>query len=76
MFIFYAPGKMGLCILVLQIILVGVFKSINLRQGYGSYNRQKLNQGFTKRYGVNRLVYFETFDSIVEAIHREKQLKK
>ena len=39
-------------------------------------HRQGLNQGFTKRYDVYHLVYFETFDSIVEAIHREKQLKK
>jgi len=33
-------------------------------------------EGFTKRYGVTRLVWFETHDSIVEAIRREKQLKK
>ncbi len=32
--------------------------------------------GFTKRYGVKRLVWFEFHDSIVTAIQREKSLKK
>ncbi|WP_420133068.1 GIY-YIG nuclease family protein [Rhodopseudomonas sp.] len=32
--------------------------------------------GFTKRYGVDRLVYFEVFDDIENAIRREKRLKK
>lgn len=31
--------------------------------------------GFTKEYGVKALVYFEVFDSIENAISREKQLK-
>jgi len=30
---------------------------------------------FSARYNVDRLVYFEEFDSIVDAIAREKQLK-
>jgi len=34
-----------------------------------------LVRGFTQKYGVCRLVYFETFESITVAIHREKQLK-
>lgn len=32
--------------------------------------------GFTRRYGVRRLVYVELCESIVDAIAREKQLKK
>lgn len=32
--------------------------------------------GFTKRYGVHRLVYFETTENIESAIRREKRLKK
>ena len=32
--------------------------------------------GFTQRYGVKRLVWFERHDSIVTAIRREKSLKK
>jgi putative endonuclease len=31
--------------------------------------------GFTLRYGINRLVYFESFSGPVEAIAREKQVK-
>ena len=30
---------------------------------------------FTSRYNLSKLVYYETFHSIEEAIHREKQLK-
>lgn len=32
--------------------------------------------GFTSRYNVNLLVYFESFQYIEDAIKREKQLKK
>jgi putative endonuclease len=32
--------------------------------------------GFTKRYGVKLLVYYETFDNIDGAILRETRLKK
>lgn len=31
--------------------------------------------GFTKRYNLNKLLYFETFQWVEEAIAREKQLK-
>lgn len=33
-------------------------------------------QGFTKRYDVHRLVYYELHTDMMEAIRREKQLKK
>jgi putative endonuclease len=32
-------------------------------------------RGFTQRYGVHRLVYYEEHDKIGDAIEREKQLK-
>ena len=38
-------------------------------------HKNKLADGFTKRYNVNKLVYFEVFNSIESAINREKQLK-
>lgn len=38
-------------------------------------HREKLLEGFTKRYNINKLVYYETFDSINDAIAREKQIK-
>ncbi len=39
-------------------------------------HKEKQVKGFTSDYGVDRLVYFEVFDSIDEAITREKRLKK
>ena len=33
-------------------------------------------EGFTSRYGVSTLVYFEQHDRLADAIAREKQLKK
>ena len=39
-------------------------------------HRDGVLEGFTKRYGVTRLVWYEPHDSIIEAIRREKQLKK
>ena len=37
---------------------------------------QKTNEGFTSKYDVGLLVYFETFQYVNDAIKREKQLKK
>ena len=34
------------------------------------------NDGFTSQYGVNKLVYFETFSNAEDAIKREKQVKR
>jgi putative endonuclease len=39
-------------------------------------HREGLVPGFTKKYGVKLLVYYETFDNIDAAIHRETRLKK
>ena len=39
-------------------------------------HREGLADGFTKKYKVKRLVWFETHGDIIEAITREKQLKK
>ena len=47
----------------------------NLEQRMEQY-RAGLVAGFTRKYVVNRLVYFEGFDRIEDAIGREKQLKK
>jgi len=38
-------------------------------------HREKLIDGFTKRYNVTKLVYYEVFDAIEGAILREKQIK-
>ncbi|HEU4548720.1 MAG TPA: GIY-YIG nuclease family protein [Rhizomicrobium sp.] len=39
-------------------------------------HREGLVPGFTKKYGVKRLVYFEAFATAADAIHREKRIKK
>jgi putative endonuclease len=38
-------------------------------------HRQKMVEGFTSRYNVLRLVYWEHYDDIRGAIGREKQIK-
>ena len=38
-------------------------------------HKNKLIDGFTKRYNVTRLVYFETTDDVTVAIAREKKIK-
>ncbi len=39
-------------------------------------HKNDLVDGFTKRYGVHRLVYYELHQDMVSAITREKQMKK
>jgi putative endonuclease len=39
-------------------------------------HREGVVQGFTDRYGLKRLVYVEGHDSIIEAIRREKAIKR
>ena len=39
-------------------------------------HKLKIAESFTKRHEVTRLVYFEVFDQIEQAIRREKRLKK
>ena len=39
-------------------------------------HREGLVDGFTKRYRLKRLVYYEVFDTAFDAIDREKRLKK
>lgn len=38
-------------------------------------HKQDLTEGFTKKYRVHTLVYFEQHDTMIQAITREKQLK-
>ncbi len=44
----------------------------------GRVNQHKKGQidGFTKKYNCNKLVYYEEFDDIEQAILREKQIKR
>jgi putative endonuclease len=39
-------------------------------------HRNDVVDGFTKRYGIHRLVYYELHADMESAIRREKQMKK
>jgi len=39
-------------------------------------HKNKFTDGFTNKYGLDRLVYFETHQFVDDAIKREKNLKK
>ena len=53
-------------------IYVGVANDL-VRRAYE--HRNGLVQGFTRRYGVKQLVYFEQYDDPATAIQREKNIK-
>ncbi|NWF88537.1 MAG: GIY-YIG nuclease family protein [Ignavibacteriaceae bacterium] len=38
-------------------------------------HKEKLIEGFTSKYNINRLVYYEVFNDMISAIAREKQIK-
>jgi putative endonuclease len=44
--------------------------------GRVSLHKQGLIEGFTRKYGVHRLVYGEFHDTMDQAIAREKRLKR
>ena len=55
-----------------RVLYTGVTNNL-LRRIYE--HKEKLNEGFTKRYNVNKLVYYEIFTDPLSAITREKQIK-
>ncbi|HZO44875.1 MAG TPA: GIY-YIG nuclease family protein [Xanthobacteraceae bacterium] len=61
-----ASGKHGT-------LYIGVTRDL-VRRVYE--HRNDLIRGFTSRYGVHRLVWFEAYDDPTSAITREKELKK
>ena len=38
-------------------------------------HKEKMTKGFTKKYNIKKLVYYEAFDIVYHAIAREKQIK-
>ena len=55
-----------------KVLYIGVTNDL-VRRIYEHKN--KIVEGFTAKYAVNKLVYFETITDIQSAIAREKQLK-
>jgi putative endonuclease len=54
-------------------LYVGVTNSLERRM---AEHKAREVPGFTKTYGVDRLVWFRGFGEVTEAIHFEKQLKR
>ena len=54
-------------------LYVGVTSDLAQRVGQ---HKSGLVEGFTRRYTVHTLVWYEKHDSIETAIHREKDIKK
>ena len=56
-----------------KVLYIGVTNNLQ-RRVYEHKN--KLVEGFTQKYNVNKLVYYEIYSEVYLAITREKQLKK
>lgn len=54
------------------VLYVGITNNLEARV---YQHKNKLLDGFTKRYNVNLLVYFEVTTDVTAAIAREKQIK-
>ena len=55
-----------------KVLYTGVTSNLGKRT---HEHKEKLVSGFTKRYNLTKLVYYEIFDDIGSAISREKQIK-
>ncbi len=55
------------------VLYVGVTSALHHRI---AVHKQDLLEGFTKKYRVHRLVYYEMHETMQQAIQRESQIKK
>ena len=53
-------------------LYIGVTNDLHRRM---NEHRERRNEGFTARYNIHRLVYFETTRYVLDAIRREKEWK-
>jgi putative endonuclease len=56
-----------------KVLYIGV--TSNLKKRIWEH-KNKIVEGFTKKYNVDKLVYFEQTENIMSALEREKQMKK
>ncbi len=56
-----------------EVLYIGVTNNLERRV---HEHKCKLIDGFTKKYNVTKLVYYEIYEDVLSAIAREKQLKK
>ncbi len=55
-----------------QTLYIGVTSNL---QGRAYKHKNKLIKGFTEKYNIKTLVYFEVFNDVKSSIAREKQIK-
>ena len=55
-----------------SVLYIGVTNDLGRR---ALEHKSESIEGFTKRYHLNKLIYFEEYDDVNDAIAREKQLK-
>ena len=55
-----------------KVLYIGVTNNLERRV---FEHRNKLVEGFSKKYNLKKLVYYEATDDVISAIRREKQLK-
>jgi putative endonuclease len=55
-----------------RVIYVGMTNDLSRRV---AQHQQKLVEGFTQKYNVTRLVYYEMTEDVHAALEREKQIK-
>jgi putative endonuclease len=55
------------------VLYVGVTNNLKSRL---KQHKSKSNKGFTQKYNVHKLVWFESSSYVVNSIKREKQIKK
>lgn len=55
------------------VLYVGVTNALRTR--VWEHKRKQNSKSFTAKYNIYKLVYFETFESIIEAITREHYIK-
>ena len=72
------PGNKRPCVYILAnrrngTLYVGVTSDVVKR---GWEHRHGLVDGFTKKYSIHSLVYYELHENMLAAITREKQIKK
>ena len=65
-YVYIATNKLN------TVFYTGITNNIDRRM-YEHTN--KINQGFTSKYNVNKLVFYETFNTPEEAIEFEKKIK-
>ena len=54
-------------------LYIGVTSNLSKRSWE---HKNKVVDGFSKKYNIDKLVYFEQTENVISALEREKQLKK